>query len=110
METRRNLESRLGGDIVANKKTFLLIKAQELAKGKVKDELESWLSSKNFKTKEKVAAVTRIYDSLGVHQLADKKIDQYFKKGFAKLNALSCSPKRSAELRQFAEALMGRQS
>jgi len=101
---------QVGGDIVANKKTFLLIKALELAKGDAKEELTKLLSSKEFNNEEKVSAVTRIYDTLGVHELTDKKIDSYFKKGFAKLNALSCSPKKSAELRGFAESLVARQS
>lgn len=101
---------QVGGDIVANKKTFLLIKALELADGDAKNELEKWISSKDFKIDEKVSAVTGIYDRLGIHELADKKIDSYFKKGFAKLNALSCSPKRSAELKLFAESLIERQS
>jgi len=101
---------QVGGDIVANKKTFLLIKALELAGGNSKMELNKWLSAKAFKNEEKVSAVTRVYDTLGIHQVADKKIDQYFKKGFAKLSALSCPAKRSAELRQFAEALIERQS
>jgi geranylgeranyl diphosphate synthase, type II len=101
---------QVGGDIVANKKTFLLVKALELAKDDVKVELEKWLSTKEFKNEEKVLAVTRIYDRLGMHALADKKIDNYFKKGFAELNALTSSPKKSAELREFAEALIERQS
>ncbi len=95
---------------MANKKTFLLIKALELAEGDAKMELENWLSSEEFKNEEKVSAVTRIYDTLGIHAIAERKIDSYFKKGFAKLNALSCSSKRSAELREFAESLIGRQS
>ena len=101
---------RVGGDIVANKKTFLLVKALEVAKEHDKVELERWLSSKEFKNEEKVLSVTRIYDRLGIHALADKKIDSYFKKGFAKLNALSSSPKKSAGLREFAKALIERQS
>lgn len=101
---------QVGGDIVANKKTFLLIKALELAKGNVKTELNEWLSLKNVKGKEKVAAVKRIYDTLEISTITERKIDHYFKKGFAKLDALSVSKKRSAELRQFAEALVERQS
>jgi len=101
---------QVGGDIVANKKTFLLIKALELAEGDTKVELESLLSSKEFKNEEKVSAVTSIYDTLGIHAMAERKIDSYFRKGFAKLNELSCSSKRSAELRGFAEALIERQS
>jgi geranylgeranyl diphosphate synthase, type II len=101
---------QVGGDIVANKKTFLLIKALELAKGDVKTGLTDWLSSRNVKSKEKVAAVKRIYDTLDISAITERKIDQYFKKGFAKLDALSVSGKRSAELRRFTEALVERQS
>ena len=101
---------QVGGDIVANKKTFLLIKALELAEGDAKLELETWLSSKKFNNEEKVLAVTRIYDTLGIHQIADRKIGQVFKKGFAKLNALSSPSKRSDKLRGFAESLIERQS
>jgi geranylgeranyl diphosphate synthase type II len=101
---------QVGGDIVANKKTFLLIKALELAEGNVKVELERWLSSKDFKNEEKVSAVISIYDTMNIHQIADKKIDQFFKKGFAKLNGLSRSAKGSDELRGFTEALIERQS
>ena len=101
---------QVGGDIVANKKTFLLIKALEHAKGQVKRELQGWLALRKLRNDDKVSAITRIYDALGIHAIADKKIDHYFKKGFAKLNVLSCSPKRSVELRSFAESLIERQS
>ena len=53
---------QVGGDIIANKKTWLLIKALEKAQGKEKKELQHWLAAKTFKKKEKVAAIKVIYD------------------------------------------------
>jgi geranylgeranyl diphosphate synthase, type II len=101
---------QVGGDIVANKKTFLLIKALEHAKGQVKRELHGWLALRKLRNEDKVLAIRSIYDKLNIPTIAEKRIDYFFKKGFAKLNALSCSPQKSAELRQFAEALIERQS
>ena len=101
---------QIGGDIIANKKTFLLIKALEEAKGKQKRELEKWLAVKKFRKTEKVNAVKSIYDSLGIPLLTEKKIDQYFKRGFDNLAALSCSEASRKQLKQFTEALIVRQA
>ena len=101
---------QVGGDIISNKKTFLLIKALEHAKGQVKRELHGWLALRKLRNEDKVSAIKNIYDKLDIPAIANKRIDHFFKKGFGKLNALSCSPRRSAELKQFAEALIGRQS
>lgn len=73
---------QVGGDIIANKKTFLLIKAKELAKGENKEKLNYWLSVKNFDKEEKVKAVTDIYNVLGIKELAESKMHDYFKEGF----------------------------
>src|SRR5690554_6404764 len=76
---------QVGGDIISNKKTYLLIKAMELAKGREADELVYWGSAKEFDKAEKVLAVTSIYDSLGIKNLAEAKIEAYFEKGFEQL-------------------------
>lgn len=54
---------KIGGDILCNKKTFLLIKAFELAKGDDKKELEGWISAKDFNPEEKISAVRAIYEN-----------------------------------------------
>ena len=101
---------QVGGDIIANKKTFLLIKAREKAQGKTRKELDEWLALKKFNKSKKVAAVKAIYDGLGVPALTEKKIDQFFRKGFDSLEKVSVSPETRALLRGYAEALIERQS
>jgi geranylgeranyl diphosphate synthase type II len=79
---------QVGGDIISNKKTFLLLKALELAKGKEKEELQHWLGLSQFDKGEKVAAVKGIYEQLGIRSLTEKKMQSYFEKGFQQLEAL----------------------
>jgi len=105
----RKFGKQVGGDIIANKKTFLLIKALDRATGKQKKELNSWLSEKKFKKQEKVNAVKEIYDALKIPSLTEKKINQYFTKGFSQLEKLS-SPNGKEILNSFAENLIERQS
>ena len=71
-----------GGDILANKKTYLLIKALEKAKGKTKKELLFWLSAKKYKSKEKIQAVTDIYNTLNIPDTVERKVNYFFRKGF----------------------------
>lgn len=101
---------QVGGDIIANKKTFLLIKALEKAKGKEKSGLNRWLSAKKFVKKEKVEAVRSFYNSLGIASLAEKKVNHYFNKGFKNLQALSCPEENKIDLKVFTESLIERQS
>ncbi|AWW30368.1 polyprenyl synthetase family protein [Echinicola strongylocentroti] len=79
---------QVGGDILANKKTFLLIKAKELATGEEKRQLEGWLGKDEFDKVEKVEKVTAIYDSLGIKRITEAKMESYFQQGFAQLSAL----------------------
>jgi geranylgeranyl diphosphate synthase, type II len=101
---------RVGGDIIANKKTFLLIKALELSNGKQKQNLEYWLGLKKFNKTEKIKAVKDIYDDLGIATLTEKKISNYFTKGFSRLKDLDCSEPAKARLIDFTEQLIGRES
>ena len=96
-----------GGDIIANKKTFLLIKAIEHASGKDKSELDRWLTTRRFNKREKVAAVTALYEKLGIRKMTEKKIDQYFQRGFGSLAKVRS--KQRIVLGDFASALIDRQ-
>jgi geranylgeranyl diphosphate synthase type II len=101
---------QVGGDIIANKKTFLLIKALELANRNQRQDLRHWLSLQKFKKSEKVNAVKEIYNTLSIPRLTEKKIDGYFKKGFSKLENLQCSKNTKTRLRNFTELLIARES
>lgn len=100
---------QVGGDIIANKKTYLLIKALENASGRKKTELRRWISASRFNKKEKIEAVKAIYDSLGIPLMTEKKINQFFSKGFANLEGLNVDPATREALRKFTESLIARQ-
>jgi geranylgeranyl diphosphate synthase, type II len=101
---------QVGGDIIANKKTFLLIKALEKATGKQKLELAQWLSAKKYRKPDKINAVKSLYDALDIPALAEKKVNHYFTKGFGKLSALTCLEANKLNLARFTETLIERQS
>lgn len=101
---------QVGGDIISNKKTYLLIKALEKAKGKTKRTLRQWLAATKFKKQEKVEAVKQIYNELKIPGLADKKIDQFFRKGFNSFGSISAEQTKKDFLRSFTEQLIERQS
>lgn len=100
---------QVGGDILANKKTFLLINALNLAKGKQKKELQEWLSKSKFKEEEKVKAVTEIYNDLGIKELTENKMNEYFEKGFQSLSKLDAPLIKKGKLRRFADQLIDRE-
>jgi geranylgeranyl diphosphate synthase type II len=71
---------RIGGDILSNKKTFLLIKALESASAEIKTELLEWLEKTEFNDEEKIKSVTKIYNQLKIREKVQQKIDFYFQK------------------------------
>jgi geranylgeranyl diphosphate synthase type II len=100
---------QVGGDIIANKKTYLLIKALEKAKGKQRKELTAWLNAKKFNKQAKIKAVKAIYDSLNVPAYSEKKTHQFFDLGFKSLEVLSGKSEATGSLRKFAQDLIQRQ-
>jgi geranylgeranyl diphosphate synthase type II len=99
---------KVGGDIISNKKTYLLIKALELAKGQNYEELINWTRAREFDLEEKVKAVTSIYDRLGIEALAKKQINNYFEKGLAEFDKVNVQESRKADLMQLTRYLMNR--
>jgi len=100
---------QVGGDIISNKKTFLLIKALELASGDQKSRLEHWLSVAEFDAEEKVEEVTKIYNELGIKELTVTLMNQYFDEGFDLLENLSARKEGKDQLVNFAKQLMKRE-
>ncbi len=101
---------QVGGDIVANKKTYLLIKALENARGSNRRELLYWLGAKKFRKTEKVAAVKDIFSKLDVPAIVERKVDQYFRKGFKNLERIGGDGHALSTLRDFTRSLGARQS
>jgi geranylgeranyl diphosphate synthase type II len=100
---------QIGGDIIANKKTFLLIKALEKAGPAEKRELKNWMLAARFNKRKKVEAVIRIYDKLKVPNHSQRKADQYFAKAFRLLDLFPESPAKES-LRAFTRMLIDRQN
>ncbi len=67
-----------GTDIVDNKKTFLVIQALEAASLTQKEELMGWLKAKDSDPKEKIRAVTSIFDALDVKEVTEQRIQDYY--------------------------------
>ena len=101
---------QVGGDIISNKKTFLLINALELAKGVDEEELKYWLFQENTETQTKVKAVTEIYNRLGVRQLAEHHMNVYAEKALSALEKVSAEKNKKQALRSFAEKLLIREN
>ena len=98
----------IGGDIVSNKKTYMLINAFLRADEEQKAELTRWVEAKEFDEQEKIAAVTRLYNAIGIDRLAEQKIESYFDEGLKCLDAVSIDADRKQMLVEYVYKLMKR--
>lgn len=98
----------IGGDIVCNKKTYMLINAYNRANNAQRTELEKWISAKDFDANEKIAAVTRLYDEIGIRELAQQKIEFYFSRSLQYLEQVSVDGERKNVLRNYVLGMMHR--
>ncbi|MBR3854727.1 MAG: polyprenyl synthetase family protein [Bacteroidaceae bacterium] len=99
---------KIGGDIVCNKKTFLLIKALELASPALRTELKEWMSKEQFDEKEKIARFTAIYNELGVRTLCEAKINELFAKCDEYIEKIALPAERKSNLKSFVDSLLNR--
>ena len=98
----------IGGDILCNKKTYMLITALSQAKGTQRAELDKWLGTYEYVPEEKIAAVTRIYNELGIGTLCEQMIDAYYAQGLSALESVSLPAEQKEVLRKMACGLMNR--
>ena len=99
----------IGGDITSNKKTFMLINAFNHANMEQRKELQKWIDAKDFDRKEKVEAVTHLYNEIGIDKMAQDKIAYYFEQSKKYLDAIHVDATRKLELQQYAQRMMKRQ-
>ena len=98
----------IGGDILCNKKTFMLINALAHAPEHLRSELQGWLAATEFDPAEKIEAVRHIYTQVGVDQMAKEQISFYIAQAEDALHALPIAEERKEILRQWTEQLLGR--
>ena len=98
----------VGGDIASNKKTYMLINAYNRADEKQRAELTRWVEAPTFNRDVKVAAVTRLYDEIGIRQLCEEKINYYFEQAAQYLSKVKVVEERKQALRQYMDELLHR--
>lgn len=99
----------IGGDILSNKKTWLLVEGLKRAQGKDSEKLKEFISSKNCEPKEKIAGVIALYERLGVKTAAEEEIGEYHKKAQKALDSVHFTPDQRERLLEFANLLLNRE-
>ena len=100
----------IGGDITSNKKTYMLINAVNRANPAQREQLMKWIDAKEFDRNEKVKAVTELYNEIGIRELCEQKIEEYYQKSLVYLAKVNLPEERKAELKAYAAEMMKRLS
>jgi geranylgeranyl diphosphate synthase, type II len=98
-----------GGDIISDKKTYLLLKAIETAQHADSEELHRWIGNSSDLPEDKVRAVTAIYDRLGIRQLAEQRMWHFHAAAQQHLDMVNGDTRWTAILREFTDSLMHRE-
>lgn len=98
----------IGGDILCNKKTYMLITALEEANEEQRAVLEGWLAAHDYVPAEKIAAVTALYNEIGVGKRCQEKAEALNAEGFGILDSINLPEERKAVLREYACSMLNR--
>ncbi|MDE6634186.1 MAG: polyprenyl synthetase family protein [Bacteroidaceae bacterium] len=101
---------RIGGDILCNKKTYMLINALLQADEAQRIELERWIKATEYDETEKIKAVTRLYDEIGIPQLARQKIESYYMLAEQSLAKVNLPQSCKQQLWQYAQEMLNRKN
>ena len=100
---------KIGGDILCNKKTFMLINALNRADGNQRKELSGWLEADNYQPQEKIDAVTELYNQLGIRGICENKMREYYARAMESLEAVNVTEEKKKELKNLTKLLMYRE-
>lgn len=98
----------IGGDIVSNKKTYMLINAFNRADSSQRAELQRLINTESFDRDKKVAAVTALYNEMSIDKMAKNKMDFFYEQSQRYLDRVSVQEECKCELRAYAERMMKR--
>ncbi len=101
---------QVGGDILANKKTYLLLKTMELANGALRKELEFCLNSKTLSPENKITRVKSIYNQLKIKEKSIDEMSHFYNTAIAHLDSIEAPKEKKAIFENFAKKLMHRES
>lgn len=105
---QKSFGKKIGGDIVSNKKTFLLTKALETAPPEIKRDLLGWIENKTCSEEEKIMAVTAIYNKLSIKETVQEKIETYFEKAYSIYSEIDLDEPRKKTLMQISKTMLNR--
>lgn len=100
---------KIGGDILCNKKTYMLIKALEHANEEQLSELTGWITAGTYQPEEKIASVTELYNRIGVRAVCENKMREYYTRAINSLEAVSVTEEKKSELKKLMKHLMYRE-
>lgn len=98
----------LGGDILNDKKTFMLIEAQRLAQGNDLDTLQHYIGNSDANPREKIDAVRQVYDNIGIGTICRNKMEEYYNAALACIEEILVPEERKMPLIALAQSLMNR--
>lgn len=99
----------IGGDILCNKKTYMLIKAFEHANDEQLRQLSAWVDADTFDPAEKIAAVTDLYNQIGIKELCEKKMTDFSERAMENIIAVNVADEKKIELERLMNNLMHRE-
>ena len=105
-EFKANLGKQIGGDIIANKKTFLILKAFELANDNQKQTLQNLALEKD--TTKKVNATLQLFNALNIKLYCEQEADRHTQEAISCLEKINVSEEKKNNLKQFALELLNR--
>jgi geranylgeranyl diphosphate synthase type II len=100
-----------GGDIISNKKTFLVLKAQELSNAHQRSILNQWINtSVTGQAQQKVKEIKNLFDGLDIRKYAEQEMETQYDYAIQHLNAVNVSAEKKSILEKFASQLMVREA
>ncbi|MDO5609001.1 MAG: polyprenyl synthetase family protein [Capnocytophaga sp.] len=99
---------KIGGDILENKKTLLVIKALENANEAQRTELTRWHQQTDAEPEAKIQAVTQLFVDTKADEFIRKEIEKYTWSALQNLDALDIAADKKEKLKEFAHDLMDR--
>ena len=98
----------IGGDIVTNKKTYLYLKAYEIADENETKLLNRYFGLPDFKNEEKISGVKKLYSKLKIQENTNKEIENYYNKALIEFEKVKVDKSFKKNLLEFSDALMNR--
>ena len=99
---------KIGGDILNNKKTWLLVESYKVADNKQRQQLDNIMAMTLEQGEEKIAAMQQMYCSLGIKEAAEKTIMEYYNHALGIIGKLDLTPAQTEQLKKFADKLIKR--